>query len=61
MALIVLFCGGLVAYPMVYLVAESPNTGDFGTFPPESIGLDSTNSPRRPLGRRGGTCRGGAA
>jgi len=40
-ALVVLFCGGLVAYPIVYLVAESLNTGDPGTFPPESIGLDN--------------------
>jgi len=39
--LIVLFCGGLVFYPIVYLVAESLNTGDPGTFPPESIGLDN--------------------
>jgi iron(III) transport system permease protein len=40
-ALIVLFCGGLVIYPIVYLVAESLNTGDPGTFPPESIGLNN--------------------
>jgi hypothetical protein len=33
-ALVVLFCGGLVAY----LAAESLNTGDPGIFPPESIG-----------------------
>src|SRR5438876_8703717 len=40
-ALIVLFCGGLVLYPIVYLVAESFNTGEAGTFPPESVGLDN--------------------
>ena len=39
--LIVVFCGGLVGYPIVYLVAESLNTGDPGTFPPEAIGLDN--------------------
>src|SRR5437016_452346 len=40
-ALIVLFCGGLVLYPIVYLVAESFNTGEAGTFPPEAVGLDN--------------------
>jgi glucose-6-phosphate-specific signal transduction histidine kinase len=35
-AMVVLFCGGLVAYPIVYRVAESLNTGDPSTFPPES-------------------------
>ena len=38
--LIVLFCGGLVAYPIVYLVAESLNTGDPGISAGE-IGLDN--------------------
>jgi iron(III) transport system permease protein len=40
-ALVLLFCGGLVFYPIVYLVAESFNTGDAETFPPESVGLDN--------------------
>src|SRR5437773_9336836 len=39
--LVVLFCGGLVGYPIVYLVAESFNTGEAGTFPPEAVGLDN--------------------
>jgi iron(III) transport system permease protein len=39
--LVVLFCGGLVFYPIVYLVAESFNTGEAGTFPPETVGLDN--------------------
>ena len=40
-ALILLFCGGLVGYPIVYLVIESFNTGDSETFPPESFGRDN--------------------
>ena len=40
-ALLLLFCGGLVGYPIVYLVLESLNTGDADTFPPESLGLDN--------------------
>ncbi|HEX3953932.1 MAG TPA: iron ABC transporter permease [Stellaceae bacterium] len=39
--LITLFCGALVGYPIVYLVAESLNTGDPNIFPPEAIGLDN--------------------
>jgi iron(III) transport system permease protein len=38
---LLLFCGGLVGYPIVYLVLESLNTGDADTFPPESLGLDN--------------------
>jgi iron(III) transport system permease protein len=40
-ALIILFCGGLVGYPILYLVAESFNIGDAETFPPEAFGLDN--------------------
>ncbi len=40
-ALILVFCGGLVGYPIVYLVVESLNTGEAGTFPPDSVGLDN--------------------
>ena len=40
-ALILLLCGGLVGYPMVYLVAESLNVGDPEIFPPEAIGLEN--------------------
>src|SRR5438552_3390288 len=40
-ALLLLFCGGLVGYPIVYLVLESFNTGDAQEFPPESLGLDN--------------------
>jgi len=32
------FCGGLVVYPLVYLVAESLNVGDADTFPPATYG-----------------------
>src|SRR6266581_1403396 len=39
--IVVVFCGGLVGYPIVYLVAESFNTGEAGTFPPEAVGLDN--------------------
>lgn len=41
-----LFCGGLVAYPIVYPVAESLNTGDLGISPPDSIGLDRPSPPQ---------------
>jgi hypothetical protein len=56
-ALVVPFCGGLVAYPIVHLVAESLNTGNPGIFPPDSIGLDRPSSPQ---GREGGGCRDGS-
>src|SRR5205085_12398062 len=39
--LILVVCGGLVGYPIVYLVLESFNTGDSQEFPPESLGLDN--------------------
>jgi iron(III) transport system permease protein len=39
-AIVVVFCGALVLYPMVYLVILSANTGDPLTFPPESYGTD---------------------
>ena len=39
--LVVVFCGALVGYPIVYLVAESFNIGEAGTFPPEAIGFDN--------------------
>ena len=39
-ALVVLFCGTLVLYPMVYLVILSLNTGDPLTFPPETCGTE---------------------
>src|SRR5256885_8188973 len=40
-ALLLLFCGGLVGYPIAYLMLESFNTGDSLEFPPESLGLDN--------------------
>jgi len=40
-ALVIVFCGGLVAYPIAYLIAESFNIGDAQVFPPEEIGLDN--------------------
>ena len=39
-SLLLLFCGTLVLYPMVYLVVLSVNTGDPLTFPPDSYGSD---------------------
>jgi iron(III) transport system permease protein len=39
--LILVFCGGLVGYPIAYLVLESLNIGDSQTFPPEELGLDN--------------------
>ncbi len=36
---ILLFCGGLVIYPLVYLVAESLNTGTPDVFPPDEYGV----------------------
>ncbi len=37
--LLLLFCGVLVLYPLVYLVTESFNIGDAQTFPPEEMGV----------------------
>jgi iron(III) transport system permease protein len=37
--LLLLFCGVLVLYPLVYLVTESLNVGDAQTFPPEEMGI----------------------
>src|SRR3954464_2779 len=39
--LLLVFCGALVGYPIVYLVLESLNTGDSQEFPPESLGFDN--------------------
>ncbi len=38
-AVILVFCGGLVIYPLVYLVAESLNVSGEDVFPPASYGL----------------------
>jgi iron(III) transport system permease protein len=38
-ALIVVFCGGLVIYPLVYLVAEALNVGEPDVFPPTAFGV----------------------
>ena len=38
-AAILIFCGGLVAYPLVYLVAESLNVGEPEMFPPAAYGV----------------------
>jgi iron(III) transport system permease protein len=38
-AAILIFCGGLVAYPLVYLVAESLNVSGEDIFPPAEMGL----------------------
>ena len=37
--LLLLVCGVLVLYPLVYLVTESLNIGDAQTFPPEEYGI----------------------
>lgn len=37
--LLLLVCGVLVLYPLVYLVTESLNVGDAQTFPPEEYGI----------------------
>src|SRR5436189_5563436 len=39
-ALILVFCGVLVLYPMVYLVVLSVNVGDPQTFPPDEYGIE---------------------
>jgi len=39
--LILTFCGGLVIYPLIYLVAESLNLGDPEVFPPQQLGIDN--------------------
>ena len=38
-ALVLLGCGGLVLYPLGFLITESLNTGDPQVFPPEEIGF----------------------
>ena len=38
--LVLVFCGVLVLYPMVYLVVLSVNVGDPQTFPPEEYGIE---------------------
>lgn len=39
MLLLLLVCGALVLYPLVFLVTQSLNTGDPQAFPPEEYGL----------------------
>jgi iron(III) transport system permease protein len=39
--LLLVFCGGLVGYPIVFLVAESLNAGDAEIFPPDAYGIDN--------------------
>jgi hypothetical protein len=38
--LVLVFCGVLVLYPMVYLVILSVNVGDPQTFPPDEFGIE---------------------
>ena len=38
--LVMVFCGVLVLYPMVYLVVLSVNVGDSQTFPPDEYGIE---------------------
>ena len=37
MVMVLLLCGALVVYPVVFLVAESLNTGEPGVFPPPEM------------------------
>ncbi|MGA3401111.1 MAG: iron ABC transporter permease [Acetobacteraceae bacterium] len=39
--LTLLLCGGLVLYPLGFLILESLNTGDPSQFPPDTFGLDN--------------------
>src|SRR5581483_363002 len=39
--LVLLVCGALVLYPVVFLAEESLNVGDAQAFPPTEIGLDN--------------------
>jgi iron(III) transport system permease protein len=39
--LVLLICGGLVIYPMVFIVGESFNVGEAGHFPPSELSLDN--------------------
>jgi iron(III) transport system permease protein len=39
--LVVLTCGSLVLYPVIFLITESFNVGDPGQFPPALLGLDN--------------------
>ena len=38
---ILVFCGGLVIYPLLYLIAESLNIGEPDVFPPTAYGVDN--------------------
>src|SRR5207248_9431763 len=38
--LVLVFCGVLVLYPMLYLVVLSVNVGDPQTFPPDEYGIE---------------------
>jgi iron(III) transport system permease protein len=39
--LVLVVCGGLVIYPMVFIVGESFNVGEPGHFPPSELSLDN--------------------
>ena len=39
--LVLLTCGSLVLYPVVFLVSESFNVGEPGVFPPEILGFSN--------------------
>jgi iron(III) transport system permease protein len=39
--LLLLVCGALVLYPLIFLIIESTNVGDASTFPPEEYGLSN--------------------
>ncbi len=41
MLLVLALCAALVIYPVVFIIAESLNTGEAGIFPPPAIGLEN--------------------
>jgi iron(III) transport system permease protein len=41
MLLVLALCVALVIYPVVFIIAESINTGEAGVFPPPAIGLEN--------------------
>jgi iron(III) transport system permease protein len=41
MLLVLALCAALVIYPVVFIIAESINTGEAGIFPPPAIGLEN--------------------
>ncbi len=55
MLTVLLLCGALVIYPVVFLVAESLNTGEPGMFPPEHLSLRNFAAIAEDVGILGNT------